>query len=333
MELIYADENRTEKGIITHFERFDAQVGLSSQSGMNDFELVLNEKIWQELRIRPGYYIYIAESEWGGIVQKLTHSASSGTVTLTGTCWRGLLERCAVCPAEGETHLVVENMEANAMLAALLGDCLAGLFTVSSDASGLVTSGSIRFKSMLEASETLLAGCNGRLAVRFEEGKVSICAQPIVDYSGDYEFSQEYDLSLRSEESTASVNHIIALGRGEMLERQVVQLWLLPDGTITDDSSAENCPTGERLRTLIYDYAQVETESELKEAARKKLREYSGGSAVEITLTALDIEPELGDRAAVRDTLTDLSSVLTVLARRLTIDVDGIRITHTLGAV
>lgn len=330
MELIHADSDFTEKGEIPHFIKFDAQVGMKTADADSDFELVMHERVWEQSPIRCGDYVYLPGTPWGGRADRVVHSVSDESVRICGTCWRGLLERRAVVPAEGETHVTVTDMEANAMLTQLLGTAPLYL-TVSSDDSGIRCSGSIRYKSLLYAAETLLAQQGARLRVDFADGQIRLCAESITDHTGEIEFSQEYDSSLVSTEQDEIYNHIIALGQGSMEERDVVQLWRLGDGTITDDGTSPERPDDYALCTYIYDYSSVESFSALRDAARRKLSQLTALKKLEIAIGGSEVCLELGDKAGARDLLTGMTAVLTVTAIRLVIEENNVQITHTLS--
>lgn len=330
MELIIADADFNELGELCCFVKFDAQAGMSIEEAENDFELVLHENIWAESPIQCGYYVYVPGTQWGGRAEKIVHSASDGRVRIYGTCWRGLLERFAVVPPEGETHFVVKNMEANAMLGEMLGDTTFNI-SVSSADSGIICSGSIRYKSLLNAAETLLSKQGARLCVSFENGQILISAEPAADYRNEIEFSQEYDSSLVSTRQGSIYNHIIALGQGTMENRDIIELWSLPDGTVTNDPDAEGIPSAEDLRTYIYDYSAVESKTALEEAARRKLSLQGEISSLEISIGSSDICLELGDAVSARDILTGMTAELTVAAIRLVIEENSVQITHRLS--
>lgn len=330
MELIHASADFEEIGVIDTFERFDAEVGLSDRGADNDFELILDEHIWSRSKINCGDCIYIDGTEWGGFVEKITHTVSDGRVRLYGSLWRGLLDRFAVVPDEGQTHTQITEADANAVLASLIGSC-PDYIAVSNLPSGLVCGGQVRYKSVLSAAQTILENAGGRLDVTFSGGTVTVSACAKQDRSEEVEFSQEYDSSLTSTESVVTYNHIIALGQGAMLERDKVELWRLPDGTVTDDPTAEGIPSGNERRTYIYDYSSVESVSALEEAARRKLGEFGAQKSLEISIGGDSVQLEPGDIAGVRDMLTGMCATLTVTAKRLTITENSVKITHVLG--
>ena len=129
MDLIYADENKIEIGVIPEYE-FDIAFG----SDENDFELTLDVS---SHCCKAGYYIYIEDTEYGGIVDKIEIDTSAGTVIYTGRSWHGIIEKKVIEPPEGQDYKIVSG-EANSILKELIADLsLDDLFTASSVESSI----------------------------------------------------------------------------------------------------------------------------------------------------------------------------------------------------
>lgn len=329
IELIHADESFRELCRINEFRQFDAVIGQSTENGDNDWMLELPVQVWQKLGVQTGHYIYIPESEWGGPVERVRYSSGDDSVRLYGTCWRGLLARHAVCPEKGETHAVFSECDANDLLRTLLSDWKGDVFSVNDGHSGVICSGKIRYETMLEAVSGILETSSGRLCVNFSDGTVWLCARERRDRRKEIELSQEYESSIISEIKADEYNHVIALGKGEMLERTVIELWLLPDGTITDDAAAAAKELG-CINTLIYDYPSAEDDSKLASDAKKKLLSYAGGGVMEITVKESVSDLELTDIVSVRDNATGMQSALQVWEKSLNITADGAVTKHIL---
>ncbi|MBP3414741.1 MAG: hypothetical protein J6L81_06070, partial [Clostridia bacterium] len=172
-------------------------------------------------------------------------------------------------------------------------------------------------------------GENAVLHLVFSHGQVNLSVRRTGDLSKVIELSDEYDASVISQKRRGEYNHIVALGRGEMADRDIVEMWMLDDGTVTENALLD-IPDEHELSTYIYSYSAVETIGELRAAAKKKLLEFSPAGTMEITLSGDDTSLELMDRVAVRDCVTGLESILRVEEKRLHIDSGGKRITHIL---
>lgn len=330
IELIHADGNLRELEEVTAFTRFDASLS-TERTEDNDWMIELPEKVWKNLPIEKGHYLYIPGTEWGGPAERISHIGKDGTVRVYGACWRGLLARKVISPPPGQTHLVISSTEANSAAASLLGDWNSSLFSVSENDSGLTCSASIRYRTLEEAIYMLL-GSQGTLDISFSDGTAALECLPVRDLSDSVELSGDYDAVLTSESSSRIYNHIIALGRGEMLDRTVLELWLLPDGSVTSDPGAEGVPSPGELSTILYDYPAVESEDELRSAAAKKLKSSGGSDSLGLELKTYDGSLRLGDIVSVRDALTGMSSSLSVTGIELKITSDGLTVTYSSGS-
>lgn len=331
LRLIHADELLTELGEVLYYTQFDAQISMEPVPDSNDWMLQLPAQVWKERPIEAGHYIYIPDTEWGGVAERVHHTASEGEVRVYGVCWRGLLARRVVCPPQGKTHFELTDIEGNEALRAMTGNWKSELLSVAGEQSGLSLSCSVRYRSLLESVYELL-GDKGRLDITFADRSVRLSVGAVSDRSGEVEFSQEYEAGIISEHSRNVYDHIIALGRGEMLDRTVVELWLLPDGTVTDDPTAQGVPAPSERMTYLYDYSAVESDAELRSAAKRKLLEVSGSDELEIELCDAETELELTDRASVRDSVTGMTAVLSVAEKRLNIRDNTVSVTHILSA-
>lgn len=329
IELIHADEDFCELCRINEFRQFDAVVSMSEEGSDSDWMLELPVQVWQKMNVRTGHYIYIPESEWGGPVERVRYSSGDDSVRIYGTCWRGLLARRAVCPPKGETHSIFSECDANDMLRTLLGNWRGGIFCVGEGNSGIMCSGKIRYDTLMGAVYSMLEAAGGRLCVSFSQGQVNLHAESRRDLREQTELSQEYESSIISEIKSDEYNHIIALGQGEMLERTVVELWLMPDGTVTDDGEMA-AQQLDCINSLIYDYSAAEDDSKLTSAAKQKLRSHAGGSSMEITVGEPDLSLELTDTVSVRDNVTGMTAALQVWEKNLSITADGAAVKHIL---
>ncbi len=325
--VIHADSNLNELAEIVEFDSFRADITLFPDE-TGSWELTLPSLLWQRYDIRVGNYIYIDGSEWGGPVEQVRHISSEEQVKVKGTSWRDLLNRRIVIPESGSTHVVIRNQEMHSAISSLTDGWNPELFVVSVVNSGMSCSASIRYVPLRCALDRMLLDSGARLSAEFNDGFVALRAVKIRNLSADTELSQEYDAQLISEFNAKPYNHILALGSGEMLDRQVVQLWMLPDGTVTDNSAAAAALAP--LSTLLYDYPSVMELEELRSAARSRLLASAGQSKLEIEMSGTE-ELELADSVSVRDTVTGMTDVLAVLATELSVSSAGVTYTHRLG--
>lgn len=325
MELIHAKANIEEIQSLTEFDQYEAVSGLGFKYADNDFELQVEEAVWEKKPIINGHYLYEVGTEWGGMVENVNHVGT--TVKVGGPTWRGMLARKIISPPTGQAYKAITAMEANQAIAALVGSSLGPLFAVSTADSGVTVSGSFRYTNLLSAIHSMLQQYGARLEIIFDGTQVVLSAVSSVDYT-DTELSQEYEAPLESSVAYGEAyNHVIALGRGELAEREVVELWRLDDGTITTTTQ----PVGANDKQFVLDYPNAESLEELTSSATDKLIESSPVESIGINLDEIEIDFKLGDVVGGRDKVTGLTISKPITKKILKIDKNGRKINYKAG--
>lgn len=325
MELIHAKANIEEIQSLTEFDQYEAVSGLGFKYADNDFELQVEEVVWGKKPIIKGHYLYEVGTEWGGMVENVNHVGT--TVKVGGPTWRGMLARKIISPPAGQAYKAITAMDANQAIAALVGSSLGPLFAVSTDDSGVTVSGSFRYTNLLAAIHSMLQQYGARLEIIFDGTQVVLSAVSSVDYT-DTELSQEYEAPLESSVAYGEAyNHVIALGRGELAEREVVELWRLDDGTITTTTQ----PAGANDKQFVLDYPNAESLEELTSSATDKLIESSPVESIGINLDEIEIDFKLGDVVGGRDKVTGLTISKPITQKILKIDKNGRKINYKAG--
>lgn len=328
-QLIHADANFNELGVID-FIRFDGAISLNPEIDDNDWEAEIPAEDFKRYGISLGDYLYFPGLEFGGKVETIRHISKSGIVKLGGLNWRGLLIRKIILPPAGMSHLDLRETELNAAIGQLVRENFGGLFQASAEDSGLPCGKRFRYQNVLEGITDMLDTQGMRLTVTLDEDsrRVLLRAENIADHSGEIEFSGDYDLSYTSTLGQARFNHVIALGRGEQENRTVRHLYLLPDGTITDDATAEGVAVGVEERAMTYDFPNCEDEVELLAGARKRLRENAAQNTIEFNFDSSDVDLPLGDKVGLRDRITGMADVKTISQKLLVINDDGVSLQY-----
>ena len=325
MELIHAKANIEEIQSLTEFDQYEAVSGLGFKYADNDFELQVEEAVWEKYPMIKGHYLYEVGTEWGGMVEDVNHVGT--TVKVGGPTWRGMLARKIISPPAGQAYKAITAMEANQAIAALVGTSLGPLFAVSTADSGMTVSGSFRYTNLLAAIHSMLQQYGARLEIIFDGTQVVLSAVSSVDYT-DTELSQEYEAPLESSVAYGEAyNHVIALGRGELAEREVVELWRLDDGTITTTTQ----PAGANDKQFVLDYPNAESLEELTSSATDKLIESSPIESIGINLDEIEIDFKLGDVVGGRDKVTGLTISKPITQKILKIDKNGRKINYKAG--
>ena len=333
MILTHADAGRVELRDILTPEKYDAQVSIAQNASLadNDWSLELPDAVWSSEPIRIGHWIYLDGTEWGGPVETIRHDTASETVTLTGPLWRGMLKRKVITPPAGAAYYTV-NGEANSVLAAVIGGLFGDLFTVSQADTGILLSGAWRYTELHDALERALEDAGLTLQITYDatQRKAVLAARRVIDSSDSIDLSQDYGIPMVSSAGKiGSYNHVIALGAGELLERDVLDVYRLDDGTMTTTAPAW---AGTLLdRQVIYDYNNPESLEGLRQGAEKRLLEYAPQNGVQLDPGDVDLELPLGDIVGARDRLTGLAMKARILQKILTIDSNGYQIETKVG--
>ena len=325
MELIHAKANIEEIQSLTEFDQYEAVSGLGFKYADNDFELQVEEAVWEKKPIIKGHYLYEVGTEWGGMVENVNHVGT--TVKVGGPTWRGMLARKIISPPAGQAYKAITAMEANQAIAALVGSSLGPLFAVSTADSGMTVSGSFRYTNLLAAIHSMLQQYGARLEIIFDGTRVVLSAVSSVDYT-DTELSQEYNAPLESSVAHGQAyNHVIALGRGELIDRQVIELWRLDDGTITSMPQ----PIGPKDKQFVLNYPNAESFEELTNNATAKLIENAPEESIEINLDEIETDFKLGDVVGGMDKVTGLKISKPITQKILKIDKNGRKINYKAG--
>lgn len=331
MDLIHATDEKREIGFIDDFIKFDAEIATKAEIQNNQFVLTMDEDVWSKSEIRKGHFVYIPYTEWGGPVEYVKHSTKTAQVTMKGPTWRGMLIRKIVEPPPDEAYFVLSNVEANAAIQQLVGDMFGDFFVISEEDTEINVSGSWRYGVLLNAITEALTASGLSLFCGYDNTlrKATLEARKITDYSSRVDLSQDYGIHLTSEQGgIESYNHIIALGRGELTEREVVHLYRLNDGTITTVSPGNR---GVQDRCTTFDYPNAESTEELVKDATKRLKEYVEAQTVQMDTSETGLSLELGDKVSARDRLTGLVTVAPIQRKILVITSENEKIETKVG--
>lgn len=299
MDLIYTNSQLQERGFLKDYE-MDLEIGKQGESA-NDYELTIKTASIPE-GLDYGSLVYYEGTEYGGIVERKKVDTSAGTITFMGPTFRGLLEKEYVQPPEGQTHLKAKG-EANEVINSMIAGRFGDLLVVDEiGSSGISVNYDIRDMNLLKAIENTLKAKNGKLEVKHQEdGKVHLKAAEITDISDLVQYDSSYQVGMLVETKIRPYNHILALGKGELLDRLRVNLYLQEDGSWSETE------TGSGLGRKTYKYEDTNTEDalELQEAAVKKVTEENGTDTLSVSFDADNAE--LFDVVAVKEEITGVS--------------------------
>lgn len=320
MDLIYMNAEREDIGVLLDYD-FDMAFGADE----NDFEC----KVAATARCcDAGYYLYVENTEYGGIIDAIANDTASKEVTYSGRTWQGLLNSKILQPDSGQAYLVVSG-EANAVIAALLTRMgLDDLFEAASEASGITISSyqMNRYIGGYDGIIKMLKSVNAKLRFTFRGGKVILSAVPRHDWSQDEEFDSDL-VDFQAKKNLNSVNHLICLGSGELQDRTVIHLYADGQGHISQTPTF----TGLDEYAAVYDYPNAESVDDLKADGIDKLKELWEPDALTIDFTGDSDSYDLGDVVGARDNVTGLSVCAEITKKIVKVNNGQITISYEVG--
>lgn len=332
MDFIYTGNDLVDIDYLDRQMELDMEIGSYLSSSRNDFELTVPYSVWNP-KFNEGSIVYDNDetSEYGGRIQGITSDTANESVTLYGYTWRGLISKKYVVPPSGQAYYQARG-DANDFLRAILDDQFDGLIVGSTELCGVEINRDLRYVNMLEAIEKALDDVGLKLKITFDKrNKCAVCsAVPIANYSNDTELNNDYGYNLVAKAIKNGYNHVICLGRGELTERTVINLYRLNNGTVTQDESLAIADgnVGINRRTMLYDYSSVESEEELLQGGIDQLNENQDTNTLEIS----NVENvDISDIVGAKDRITGIYMQKQIISKVLTGFIDNIDIEYKVG--
>ena len=225
MDLIYADQNKVDIGVIPFFD-----LDLAFGADENNFSLKIN---LEKHCCQVGYYIYIDGTEYGGIIDAITVDSKEKSVTYTGRTWHGMLAYKIIYP-EGDYKVV--SGDANEVLQDLIEELdYTDTFEVES-ASSNITVCDYQFERYVDAYTGILRmlnSCQAKLKMAWNHAtnKIKLWAVLSVDHT-DLDDWDSTQLDFNITQSDRYINHLVCLGQGELQDRAVIHLFTDENGVI-----------------------------------------------------------------------------------------------------
>ena len=290
MDIILIDSTLHEIGIL--ISDIDIEVGESGT--LNNFQLSGIPRGFFESIGAAGFYI--EGTELGGMFEFQEGSTNSDTVTVKGWTWRGLLTQRIIIPPPNEDYRIVTG-DANAVLGTLLENVLGGFFDVPETTSGCsITSYQFPlYCNVLSGITGMLAEHDYRLGIHADKAEagepisVTVEAVPAQQISGTANEDSPYIVKVT--DNHMGINHLVCMGKGELKDRQRVDLFVFSNGQI----GPIRYYTGFQERTAYYDYSSAESIEELKKHGIERLKELASSKKVEVSAGSLG-DAEVGDK-------------------------------------
>ena len=320
MDLIYTNKEREDVGVLKDYT-FDLAFGTDE----NDFELTLDPS---NHCCEADCFVYIENTEYGGIIDKLNVITKDDKLVYGGRSWHGILASKVIVPDVGKAYLTVSG-EANEVIGTIIDRLgLSELFEASKEHSGLTVQ-NYSFNRYVDAYTGLmkmLSTVSAKLKFTFRDGNVILSAAPIVDYSQDEQFDSDL-VEMNIENTTNAVNHLICLGRGELVDREVIHLYVDENGKISKTQTY----TGLKEITSVYDNSSAESTEELEDGGIEKLMEYSRENKVEMDFTSEEVIYDVGDIIGAKEITTGIFAKETITKKIVTITQGMVNIQYKVG--
>ncbi len=272
----------------------------------NDFEITISLADWNS-NIKVGCRVYAPKSEIGGIIGGIKTDTATDTITLTGYTWRGLLKKKVISPPANEAYKKVSG-DLNDILSQIIGNNFNDKIRAKQSKSGIsITYQFDRYTDMLSGFSKMLLKKNYKLKIEYIQqeqgaaGFVEVSAVPIFDYSKKIELSQDSQVNFISEQVSNACNHLIALGKGELTDREVIHLYADRNGVVS------NVQTFFGIDEVCETYENVNSEN-LKEDALKEFDNRIAKSTFKMDIASLGIDVDIGDIVGGRDYITGISA-------------------------
>ena len=308
MMFYHANSLGEEVSVVDSIKSLDFEVNISKTAKVDDnsFQMVINELLWAKSPVVVGDMIYVPQTEWGGLVTQITHKTADSTITIEGITWRGFLYCIPVEPPSGQSYMIFSGIDANAAISLAIGGRYSDLIQVSTETTGVNVSGEWRYRSVADCLNSTLEKYGMRLKIEWDNTimKMLLSAEPVDELTDEIELSQDYGVDFTSKDGNKVIyNRVLALGKGELLERMVRNVYYDNGSYYTQEPSGWDA---DQERTLIFDYPNVESENDLIRSATDKLSQYVPMKSISINQVTANIPAELGDIIGARDRLTGM---------------------------
>lgn len=292
--LIYTDAAHVDAGAIQSFE-MDLAFGADEQ----DFEIAFSKPV-----LTGGELLYIDGTEYGGVVDVITHSTETESVIYQGRTWHGMLAGKIVKPPSNADYYTLSG-DANACIRSLLTKVgLTDVLTGRSTSAGITVNYQFeRFCNAYDGLLKMLASADAVLRIERHDGITELWAEPRVT------ITDEADSDLMDFAITDSVrvpNHLVCAGEGELQQRVVVDLYADSSGNVSQTQSL----TGVDEIAVLYNYNNAD-QAELIAEGTKELQSYQLGGGADLQVNNKG-DWHVGDLIQVRDNNSGLVITSTI---------------------
>lgn len=286
----------------------DVEIGEDEKDSINDFEVEYKRYYWTG-NVTYGCRLYSPDTEYGGIVSEIKTDTKTSIVKVQGYTWRGMMTKKIIQPSPGQDYATATG-EINSIIKEKVEAEFPGLFFGVTADTGVKVSGYQfeRYCTLHSGLVKMLKSVGYRLDIKYRQGGaneigwVQVQAVPIVDYSQEYEFSEDNNMYFTMDENKRGVNHLICLGKGDLKERVIVHLYVDQNGNIVQTQYYK----GESEIAEVYDSSGSERADLIKNGT-KKLEESKSRTEYNMTMEKIEGNIDIGDIVGGRDYLMGVS--------------------------
>lgn len=255
MLLVIASTDMTKR-LATEDYALDLEMGLGTD---NDFELTTPERVFgMDVIWCPG-------TEYGGIVDddEPVMGDDGESITYHGSTWTGILDQNVTRPPSGQSHLTVSGSP-KACIESLLQSCGVGSPFAAVDGEGGSISYTVpRFATLYEAIFGALSSAGLALGMECADGEVRLFAKAPAT------IDESQGVGFDAKRGYRPVNHLVVLGKGELQDREVIDLYADEGGEVSKAQSI----FGLAHRAEVYELSNQEG-AQLESDGIKKLKGY-----------------------------------------------------------
>ena len=281
--LIYTNASFDDIGAIQSFS-MDLAFGADEQN----FEIEFTRPT-----LTGGELLYIDGTEYGGIVDSVTHSTETESVIYVGRTWHGMLAGKIVKPPANANYYTLSG-DANTCIASLLTKVgLTDVLTARSTSAGISVNYQFeRFCNAYDGLLKMLASADAVLRIERHDGITELWAEPRTTITDEAD-SDLMDFAIT--DSHRVPNHLVCAGEGELQERVVVDLYADSSGNVSQTQTL----TGVDEIAVLYSYNNADT-TELVKEGTKELKSYQLGGGADLQVNSKG-DWHVGDSIQVRD--------------------------------
>ena len=300
MDIILANKALAEQGVIYT----DYSLDFDTTDTM-DYKLTATRAIYDKLSTAT--YLYMPGTEYGGIIDSITHNTSDDSIIASGRSFRGLLNSKIIAPDSGQDYKVVSGNLAEILDSILVENNLDYLYMIDPALTWITLNNYqiARYCSVLYLLNALESKTELSLYLAWSAKyhKVIITYRQQIDWTSKSLYVQA---DITTTKTSHKVNHLICLGSGELKDRMRVDLYADTQGRISTIQSI----VGADEYTQVYDYPNAKDMDDLIASGTEKLKELIADTPLEVEVK--DGAYAVGDIVGGYDDLMQIKTKATI---------------------